>query len=43
LDPFQASIQTFVQGVAAEIPAGKRVLDAGAGKGRFKPLFTHAT
>ena len=42
LDPFEASIETFVRGVASEIPAGKRVLDAGAGEGRFKPLFAHA-
>ena len=42
LDPFEASIQTFVKGVAAEIPVGKRVLDTGAGEGRFKPLFAHA-
>src|SRR5437588_3415854 len=41
LDPFEATIETFVRGVAAEIPAGKRILDAGAGEGRFKPLFAH--
>ena len=42
LDPFEASIETFVSGVAAEIPRGKRVLDAGAGEGRFKSLFAHS-
>jgi len=42
LDPFEASIETFVRSVAAEIPAGKRVLDAGAGECRFKDLFAHA-
>src|ERR1700704_5015437 len=42
LDPFEASIETFVRGVAAEIPPGKRVLDAGAGEGRFKSFFQHA-
>jgi SAM-dependent methyltransferase len=41
LDPFEASIDAFVRGVAAEIPAGQRVLDAGAGEGRFKSFFTH--
>src|SRR5215470_15578986 len=41
LDPFEASIETFVRAVAAEIPAGKRVLDAGAGECRFKELFAH--
>src|SRR6516162_640782 len=41
LDPFEATIENFVRGVAAEIPAGKRVLDAGAGEGRFKKLFQH--
>lgn len=41
LDPFDATIESFVRGVAEEIPAGKRVLDAGAGEGRFKSLFAH--
>src|SRR5579883_1464818 len=41
LDPFGATIEDFVRGVAVEIPAGKRVLDAGAGEGRFKSLFAH--
>jgi SAM-dependent methyltransferase len=41
LDPFEAAIESFVRSVAAEIPAGKRVLDAGAGEGRFKSLFAH--
>jgi SAM-dependent methyltransferase len=41
LDPFEASIETFVRGIASEIPAGKRVLDAGAGECRFKDLFAH--
>lgn len=27
--------------VASELPPGSRVLDAGAGEGRFKPLFAH--
>src|SRR5438067_396720 len=42
LDPFEASIETFVRGVAAEITPGKRVLDAGAGEGRFRSFFEHA-
>jgi SAM-dependent methyltransferase len=42
LDPFEAAIQAFVRGVSVEIPAGKRVLDAGAGESRFKNLFGHA-
>src|SRR2546422_5679348 len=42
LDPFETAIESFVRTVAAEIPAGKRVLDAGSGEGRFKPLFLHA-
>src|SRR5437870_7027881 len=41
LDPFEATIESFVRSVAAEIPAGKRVLDAGAGESRFKSLFAH--
>src|SRR5213594_2171510 len=42
LDPFETAIESFVRTVAAEIPAGKRVLDAGSGEGRIKPLFLHA-
>ena len=42
LDPFEASIDAFVSTVAAEVPAGKRVLDAGAGECRFKSRFGHA-
>jgi SAM-dependent methyltransferase len=41
LDPFEASIESFVRGVASEINEGKSVLDAGAGEGRFKSLFAH--
>jgi SAM-dependent methyltransferase len=41
LDPFEASIETFVRGIAAEIKPGKRVLDAGAGECRFKSYFAH--
>jgi SAM-dependent methyltransferase len=41
LDPFEAAIETFVRSVASDIPIGQRVLDAGAGEGRFKALFTH--
>src|SRR5438128_10587220 len=42
LDPFETAIESFVRTVAAEIPAGKRVLDAGSGEGGVKPLFLHA-
>jgi SAM-dependent methyltransferase len=42
LDPFEASVETFVRGVASEISQDKCVLDAGAGEGRFKSLFAHA-
>jgi SAM-dependent methyltransferase len=42
LDPFEASIEAFVQGVSAEVAPGKRVLDAGAGECRFKPFFQQA-
>src|SRR5262249_48111618 len=41
LDPFEASIETFVRSVAAEIKPGSRILDAGAGECRFKSLFAH--
>jgi len=41
LDPFEASIESFVRGVAAEIKPGKRVLDAGAGECRFRKFFSH--
>src|SRR5688572_14280975 len=43
LDPFEAAIQTFVQQAAAGIPTGAMVLDAGAGEGRFRPLFDRAS
>ena len=36
LDPSKQPSRHFVRGVAAEIPAGKRVLDAGAGEGPFQ-------
>ncbi len=42
LDPFEAAIEHFVAGVASEIPAGKWVVDAGAGEGRFKALLAHS-
>ena len=42
LDPFEASVEAFVRGVAAEIKPGEHVLDAGAGECRFKPFFQHA-
>jgi SAM-dependent methyltransferase len=42
LDPFEHSIELFVRSVATEIAPGQRVLDAGAGECRFKPLFEHA-
>jgi SAM-dependent methyltransferase len=41
LDPFESSIEDFVRDVAKNIPAGERVLDAGAGEGRFMPFFRH--
>jgi len=41
LDPFEAEIQKFVRAVAVETFPGRRVLDAGAGECRFKPLFAH--
>lgn len=43
LDPFEAAIQDFVKGVAADTPPGARVLDAGAGECRFQPMFRHAS
>ncbi len=42
LDPFGAAIDAFVSGVAREVPSGRRVLDAGAGEGRFRSFFGHA-
>src|SRR5438309_772104 len=37
----QSRNQRFVRAVAAEIPEGVNVLDAGAGEGRFEALFAH--
>ena len=31
----------WVEGLAARMPAGARVLDAGAGVGQYRPLFAH--
>jgi SAM-dependent methyltransferase len=42
LDPFEASIDTFLRDVSRRVRVGARVLDAGAGESRFKPLFRHA-
>jgi SAM-dependent methyltransferase len=42
LDPFEASLQRFVQQTASATPATARVLDAGAGETRFKRDFAHA-
>jgi len=41
LDPFEAAIHAFVKDVALRLPGGARVLDAGAGEGRFKPIFAN--
>jgi SAM-dependent methyltransferase len=41
LDSYNTSIDRFVERAAAEIPAGARVLDAGAGECRHAPLFAH--
>jgi ubiquinone/menaquinone biosynthesis C-methylase UbiE len=43
LDPFEATVQKFVRQVADTAPAGSRILDAGAGEGRFKSFFSHAS
>jgi SAM-dependent methyltransferase len=42
LDPFEASIRKSVEEAASRTSPGERVLDAGAGECRFKPLFAHA-
>jgi SAM-dependent methyltransferase len=42
LDPFEAAIRKFVGGVGSNTRASERVLDAGAGECRFKPVFAHA-
>jgi SAM-dependent methyltransferase len=42
LDPFEASVRRFVLDVSRNTASGVRVLDAGAGECRFKPLFAHA-
>lgn len=41
LDPFEASIQAFVSGVAGKVAPHAEILDAGAGECRFKGLFKH--
>ena len=42
LDPFEAAIRKFVGGVGSATGADERVLDAGAGECRFRPVFAHA-
>ncbi len=37
---FEAAIEDAVSGFAASIPAGARVLDAGAGEGNYREYFT---
>ncbi len=41
LDPFEATIASFVESVAANTPDDHLVLDAGAGESRFRGLFEH--
>jgi len=42
LDPFEATIHSFVGEVASSTPPSAQVLDAGAGECRFKSTFAHA-
>jgi SAM-dependent methyltransferase len=42
LDPFEAAIGKFVAAVGSSTTSRQRVLDAGAGECRFKPVFAHA-
>ncbi len=42
LDPYNTSADRFVAQVAAEVPPGAQVLDAGAGECRHSHLFGHA-
>jgi SAM-dependent methyltransferase len=38
---FEAAIEAAVSGFARELPAGARVLDAGAGEGQYRRFFPH--
>jgi SAM-dependent methyltransferase len=42
LDPFEATIESFVGDVARSTGDGMLVLDAGAGESRFRTFFDHA-
>ena len=42
LDPFDAAIGDLLQSIASSLPAGNRVLDAGAGESRHAFYFRHA-
>jgi SAM-dependent methyltransferase len=42
LDPFEATINSFVGKIASSTPPSAPVLDAGAGECRFKSSFAHA-
>lgn len=42
IDPYNTLADRFVEESASRVPAGARVLDAGAGECRHKPFFSHA-
>src|SRR3990172_7225193 len=37
----QRNRDRWVAGIAERLPAGTRILDVGAGEGRYRPLFRH--
>ncbi len=41
IDVENSSVERFIASVSRATPAGARVLDTGAGWGRFRPLFQH--
>lgn len=41
LDPFEAKVEEKILELARDLEPGIRVLDAGAGEGRFKSIFLH--
>lgn len=42
IDPYNTIADRFVERAAQQVPAGARVLDAGAGECRHRPFFAHA-
>ena len=41
-DFHRTSVDQFVKSIASRVPSGVLIIDAGAGEGRYRSLFSHA-